>query len=50
MYGVLSMLTHSLQVKKTVHLKVIVLFYDICSVFMAATYAIAGAIIWCASG
>lgn len=44
------MLTHSLQVKKTVHLKVIVLFYDICSVFMAATYAIAGAIIWCASG
>lgn len=44
-------LTHGLQVKKTAHLKVIVpFFYDICSVFMAATYALAGTIIWCASG
>lgn len=43
------MLTHS-KVKKTVYLKVIVLFYDICSVFMAAIYAIAGTMIWCASG
>lgn len=43
------MLIRSLQIT-AVDLKVIVLFYYICSVFMAATYAIAGGIIWRVSG